>query len=496
MIKKEDVLRQLAQAIPEQRLKQMVDVAHKSMQSKPGFSIEDLDMLIQTLAAMMDMPDKYPQMRRDLIAQGVVDESDLPPQFSSEAIGLMLLISLKMKHDMQAQAVPAMARGGLNQLSQYGRGADSIVAHISPREARILGHTRKKKKKKKKYGFWGDLFKVVAPLALSIFAPGIGTAIGAGLGASAAWAPIVGNAVVGAGTSALTGGDPLKGAISGGISGGLGSMLGEGITSATGFDMSPATQNVVGSSLASGLGSLATGDKFTEGAVQGGLGAMAQNTFSSKPESTDQGKPESTELTEPTSQGKPASTEAKSSSSKDTSFGLNLKTIGSALPVLSFFMKSNAPDDAKQSVSNMTEQQQEYFNRPGITWDWDMMRADAAKNGMSLGQYMSRNWGDITRQGRYNTVKPMATGGLSQVSRLMRGSGNGRSDTINARLSDGEYVIDAESVALLGDGSTKAGAQRLDEMRKHLRQHKGKMLSKGKFSPQAKTPLVYLKEIS
>ena len=66
-------------------------------------------------------------------------------------------------------------------------------------------------------------------------------------------------------------------------------------------------------------------------------------------------------------------------------------------------------------------------------------------------------------------------------------------DTIDAKLSDGEYVMDAETVALLGDGSTKAGAERLDAMREQLRKQKGRQLAKGKFSPNAKSPLAYLK---
>ena len=73
------------------------------------------------------------------------------------------------------------------------------------------------------------------------------------------------------------------------------------------------------------------------------------------------------------------------------------------------------------------------------------------------------------------------------------GGGSGRADTIHAKLSDGEYVMDAETVALLGDGSTKEGARRLDEMRKKLRMQKGKTLAKGNFSPAAKSPLAYLK---
>lgn len=72
------------------------------------------------------------------------------------------------------------------------------------------------------------------------------------------------------------------------------------------------------------------------------------------------------------------------------------------------------------------------------------------------------------------------------------GEGTGRSDHIDAKLSDGEYIIDAETVALLGDGSTAAGAEALDRMREAIRAHKGAALSKGKISPDARSPLSYL----
>jgi hypothetical protein len=74
----------------------------------------------------------------------------------------------------------------------------------------------------------------------------------------------------------------------------------------------------------------------------------------------------------------------------------------------------------------------------------------------------------------------------------VRGPGSGRSDDIDARLSDGEYVIDAESVALLGDGSSAEGSRRLDALRTNLRKHKGAALTKGKFSPAAKDPMHYM----
>lgn len=82
--------------------------------------------------------------------------------------------------------------------------------------------------------------------------------------------------------------------------------------------------------------------------------------------------------------------------------------------------------------------------------------------------------------------------GSSRESFAVEGPGTGRSDDIPAVLSDGEYVIDAETVALLGDGSSKAGAKKLDEMRVKIRKHKGRNLAKGKFSVNAKRPEKYL----
>jgi len=88
----------------------------------------------------------------------------------------------------------------------------------------------------------------------------------------------------------------------------------------------------------------------------------------------------------------------------------------------------------------------------------------------------------------------MAPGtGFARGGFAVRGPGTGRSDDIPARLSDGEYVVDAETVSLLGDGSTKAGASKLDQFRVNIRKHKGRKLAKGAFSVDAKKPEAYLR---
>lgn len=178
------------------------------------------------------------------------------------------------------------------------------------------------------------------------------------------------------------------------------------------------------------------------------------------------------------------------------SFGNYLALAGAASSLL-----SSAPKDVQDAVVQLSPEQQEYFNRPSVSFDWNRLQRDAAMSGMSLSQYMANNWNRLS-SGSYNVqgalpgtaTTGMAHGGaLSAVSRFARGAGSGRDDTIDAKLSDGEYVIDAETVALLGDGSPKEGARRLEQMRKNIRQHKGKTLAKGKFSPNAKSPLAYIK---
>jgi hypothetical protein len=85
-------------------------------------------------------------------------------------------------------------------------------------------------------------------------------------------------------------------------------------------------------------------------------------------------------------------------------------------------------------------------------------------------------------------MRDPAQGALS----LARGPGGGQDDKIPARLSDGEYVMDAGTVADLGDGSTKEGARRLDILRQNLRMHK-RSAPAASIPPKAKSPASYLR---
>jgi hypothetical protein len=59
---------------------------------------------------------------------------------------------------------------------------------------------------------------------------------------------------------------------------------------------------------------------------------------------------------------------------------------------------------------------------------------------------------------------------------MVSGPGDGRSDSVDAKLSDGEYVWPADVVSALGNGSNQAGAKQLDQMVTNIRQHNIKKL--------------------
>ena len=64
---------------------------------------------------------------------------------------------------------------------------------------------------------------------------------------------------------------------------------------------------------------------------------------------------------------------------------------------------------------------------------------------------------------------------------------------VPAQIADGEYVLPASFVSSLGQGDNKRGAKLLDQMRKELRMHK-RSAPIGKIPPKAKSPLDYMKK--
>jgi hypothetical protein len=114
-----------------------------------------------------------------------------------------------------------------------------------------------------------------------------------------------------------------------------------------------------------------------------------------------------------------------------------------------------------------------------------------------------------TRTDPYTGEEKLAGGGIAGIStlggyaaggnpRLLKGPGDGMSDNIPAmignrqpaRLADGEFVVPADVVSHLGNGSTDAGAKKLDQMMTKVRKARtgnpkqGKQINPDKYIPK------------
>jgi hypothetical protein len=540
------------------------------------------------------------------------------------------------------------AEGGLAKAAETtrrgGRNGDSMLVHMTPEEFDViqamwgqadtnpdtglpeygfLSKIWKKVKKAVKKVFSSKIFQVVAPIALSIFAPGLGSAIGGALGMSGTTASVVGNALLRGGMSSAGGGDFMTGAIQGAISGGLGDVAGGAIQKVA-PGMSDSTAALAGSALASGMGAELSGGDFAEGALSGAVMQMMQPTMEGLttkgqemfgveevpgkilaqktvepgamspaaeapatdlvslggPEMTGQMSPVGPEaapedpfagavaapvVTPAESTAAPAAAPTGGEMDAMIKYGLPLMAgVGALgggeyeqgqpppipphmlepLPIYESTRGYIGPSDPnayyRYGVTGAPVQAEQLFVTPqpfaGETGTPTAPTGGLEAAGAPIGQgirgmiqtgqvipaSMVRGQGRMLRnagytQGRDGNWYPpgqpqlgqgtgFAAGGwheqsadvfntiptVSRAGGYTRGPGSGRSDDIPARLSDGEYVIDAETVALLGDGSGAHGAKRLDEMRRNLRKHKATNLKKGEFTHKARSPESYM----
>lgn len=539
----------------------------------------DIDGLIKFLETAVDHPDKYSHLRAAAVTQGKLDQDTLPPEFNAQII-ISLLIALYGLRDrihgkeqrpdqgMMQQPIPqqpAMAHGGLANAAQHiqaaGRGGDTMLAHINPREAAMLKNMGASGSINPHTGLhefgwnWKSMVSAILPAAISYFSPVVGNFFGNSLGTAG---KIAGTALtagaLGAAAAKLTGGNPLTEGLKAGTLGALNVGAGSELGKIIGFENPIAQSAVGGGIIGGGINALTHGD-IMSGALQGGIGgalAAAGPKFSGKlaanspnlarginvaaqtggnmlaagydptqsltsaglagiaaglrnPSPSDQAvqqtadeqannQPAKDTLGQPQSPGT-----VPPAGDKSMDWGtLGMIGLGGVGAAALLGGNSNKTQQAVVSSPQLTTEQQQYFNKASTTIDWNAIAQDAAKAGQDVGSYTATHWNDIAG-GKYRvptldeTPVQKARGGLSKIAYLAQGSGSGRDDTIDARLSDGEYVIDAETVALLGDGSTKAGAKRLDQMRAEIRKQKGKKLAKGEFSAAAKSPLSYIR---
>ena len=205
-------------------------------------SPEELDALNDLVDEVLASPEQYDQLRQKYLSQGLPDDI-LPEQFDP-----YFFAALNMAVDQMIAAptgVQAFAEGGIAELkpiakaiASYGRNGDTMLAHITPAEARMLRrrggsgtinpHTGLPefflKKAFKSIGNAVKKFanstvgRIVLPIALGFFlGPAAASFMGVG---SAAGVAAVSGFVGGAGSTLLAGGN-LKDALKAGAIGGV-----------------------------------------------------------------------------------------------------------------------------------------------------------------------------------------------------------------------------------------------------------------------------------
>jgi hypothetical protein len=338
------------------------------------------------------------------------------------------------------------AKGGLaakaGQVEKASVGPDTKLIHVNQKEYEWLKSQFGPPVKNPKTGL--DTFgflDFLIPAAASIFlGPAVGGIVGGAMGLGETASGLLGGALAGAGGAALTGGNPLTGALVGGGANYLG--LGNGL------------QNLL-----SGAGAL------------GGAAAPAATTYGGY-----SGIPETT------------------SGSSSGIFGNLFGGQGSSNP----FMKA-APYLLMASALGGGGGQKQAAPVPIQDNQNKVPLSNVEFNRTQTNPTVTANYGYGPEQSFFannalpTVPKPNTTATAAAHGKYVKGGGTGTSDDIPAVLSDGEYVIDAQTVSMLGDGSSDAGAAKLDKMREEIRKHKGKALAQGKFAPNAKGPLSYMK---
>jgi hypothetical protein len=327
--------------------------------------------------------------------------------------------------------------------------------------------------------------------------------VGGGVGEAA----LIG-AAMGGGSAALTGGDPLKGALLGGLTGGVGAGLTPAATAVTAAEASllPAGQSFAQASQAANAAQTAAQTAAMAQAptaalnasinsalpLTSGVGAVPVATGASPFIATAPGAAAPQGIASlmkaaPAATAAPAASTAAAGAAPMTSFQQAMNS-----PFQ--YIKDNPFKMGAAALAGATGAREE-LEAPGeydgplkrFRYNPDVYRPQFAEGGVASLTSMP-----VERMSDRNDAMAMmanrgqmyaAGGGISSLGsysdggRMLKGPGDGMSDSIPAsisnkrpaRLADGEFVVPADVVSHLGNGSTDAGARQLYSMMDKVR---------------------------
>lgn len=306
-------------------------------------------------------------------------------------------------------------------------------------------------------------------------------------------------AAMGGGSAAITGGDPLKGALLGGLTGGVGGQISAGLSTlapeaaalttagaeaATSATMANALPASTMAATPAATSAIPAGQSFAQASQLANNAAATQATNAAMsqalPLSANAGLPSL--LPPPTSALTPAATSAaapqtftqgmaKFAESPLASLKANPFTAGASGLAGAIGAREGieGPEEYNGPLKRFRFNPETYRSAQGY--------ADGGIATLASGGYDRM----VGEEPMYSAN--MASGGISNLGsysdggRMLKGPGDGMSDSIPgviggkrpARLADGEFVVPADVVSHLGNGSTDAGAKQLYSMMDKVR---------------------------
>ena len=462
-----------------------IDQLRELTEDLKEFTLPELKDFLGGVDYIMQNAQNYKQSVRNLIARGIVEPGDLPADYVPTFYSI--LRQMLMTAIQQEEAPQQFAKGGLvdmaKKVAKAGRHGDTMLAHITPREAAMLkaaggagtinpatGLVEYKSFWSKAGSFLKKAAPVILPIALNFVVPGLGAAVGGALGVSAA----AGSAIVGAvgsGVGGLIAGQKPAQALLSAALGGLGSYAAATLApSGISGLLSGGGTGAEGAASGIGPGSgLEGAPEIVSGTAPAAAGSIRPDVpVPNSRAALMAGGPEAFVNNQPYA-ASPAAVAANTpvSGGLGTLFGGGDgagSTIGNALK--NPWMLAGLAGAAGLAFGGKGGEQAKPSLVQGPTGS-QLLQQNPAQYGFNIANFQAQPVGPVrtvpTLSPAYGSYPRYAAAG-GHIS----GPGTGTSDDVPAMLSDGEFVLTAKAVRGAGNGSRKEGAKKLYKLMNDL----------------------------
>jgi hypothetical protein len=454
---------------------------------------EELQSFLRMIDYVEKNPDQYPKLVEQLVASGAFEREDVPAQYDPTLMAVVKALIGQAIRRVSAVSSPTYAKGGIvslkkeaKRLEKAGRNGDSMLAHITPFEATML----------KRMGGSGTINPTTGLPEFFLKSLGKILKVGAQIVATAVLSSFVGPVAAGAivgGVSALLSGakpaDALKSALIGGVTGGIaggissslsgGSFMEGAFSGGSLFGSGPPVNPVLDYLKSTSVGGNLLGGVPSTAGVESGASAGA-TAFTGAAE----GAPAYTSVTPPVrpegavlAPDIPVPKAASSGLSGFFGKGGTFDTykvpllLGGGAALLA--ADSGKKEEIKPSLVAGPTGTQLLAQQPGT---YGFNQANFAPRVPQAGTPVFPGGGYVapTTQlatapvpnfGQITFPKPSMSGIMAaKAGGHISGPGHGTSDSIPARLSDGEFVMTAKAVRGAGNGSRMKGARKMYEL--------------------------------